>query len=82
MFNDIVTRTETFMSKVENINVLEKLSREEDNEAKCLMASIVEYVERESCFPAKYEPDYITEDGLVKINKYHLWFEGRKNLTN
>ncbi len=75
MFQDILIRAEKLMTRVREREKWEHLNQEDIAEAKFLMGTIENYAEHQSCFPNRFNQEYISDDGIEKMNLYHKWFE-------
>ncbi len=70
------------MGRAKRIHNWERLTREDNKEAKFLMGMLLDFTECRSCFPKKVDREYITDDEIMKMSAYHVWFEGLTKAPN
>ncbi len=75
MFQQIIVRTEQIMNRNKSVHDFKHLTKEDNDEAKSLMSALERCAERQNSYPQSFNQEYVTDDQIDKINKYHIWFE-------
>lgn len=82
MFKDLAKRAEKLMNRAGSAHTLHALNKEDLFEARSLMGSLVDYVERQSCYPTRFNEENPADEDLFKMNHYYAWYERLENVSH
>ncbi len=82
MFKILVKRAEKLMNRAGSVNTLQALNKEDFFEAIALMSSLVDYMERQSCYPTRYDEENPADEDLFMMNHYYAWYERLENVSH